>query len=151
MPSRKLESADLYLMTTKTIKTTIYEKINHYLRNMSKECSVGESSVDALDSPACMEKEALFSHTHKKVIVWDTEKHENGENNTAGSKILEVIVLKLFLRKCTRKFPPIEQREFQKWEQRFAIEIEQQSCFILIPTSANRRHRNTFSKLNLVW
>lgn len=100
-------------MITKTIKATTYEKTNGYLRNMSQGCSVGESSVDALDSPACTEKEALFSYIHKKAIVWDTEKRENGGNNTAGSTILEVIVLKLFLRKCTRKLPPIVQREFQ--------------------------------------
>lgn len=45
------------------------KKINHYLRNMSKGCSVGESSVGALDSPACTEKEALFSYIPRKVIV----------------------------------------------------------------------------------
>lgn len=41
------------------------------------------------------------------------EKHENGENNTAASMFLEVIVLKLFLPKCPRKLTPIELRKFQ--------------------------------------
>lgn len=66
MPSRKWESADLCLMITKTIKATTNEKTNGYLRNMGQGYSVGESSVDVLDSPACKEKEALISDIHKK-------------------------------------------------------------------------------------
>lgn len=60
-------------------------------------------SADALVSPTSLEKEAMSFYINKKAVGWDMEKHENGENNIAGNKFLEVTVLKLFLQKCTRK------------------------------------------------
>lgn len=44
------------------------KKINHYLRNMSKGCSVGESSVDAFGFPS-MHGEGSF------VLIYSQKSH----------------------------------------------------------------------------